>query len=558
MAVLKHIASKNADYSQIMDYMLFQHDEFTMKPVLDENGRMVLREEYYMDGINCEPMLFDKECEKLNAQYHKNQNYDDIKSHHYILSFDPKDKYDHGLTGERAQALGMEYAKKNFPGHQALVCTHMDGHNGSGNIHVHIIINSLRKLDVEQQPFMERPCDSRAGYKHHLTDGYLRHLQQSVMDMCHRENLYQVDLLSPSKNKITQKEYWAARRGQEKLNKRNKQIVADGMKPRRTLFQTQKQFLRDAINDIASHSKNMEEFKNGLQEKYHITLTDRRGRFSYLHPERNKNITDRALGTQYSRDYLLALFEQNKHNLEETQPRSEIEPSLELSGNSTENKHSFFEYKPDYDYSSDPAAILFIRSDLRLVVDLQNNVKASQNRAYAQKVKISNLQQMAKTIAYVQEHHYDTRESLQMSFEEISEKWKESRKAVKSTEEKIKEINEQIHYAGQYLANKPVFAQMLKTRNKKKFRQEHQAELELYESAVKFFKEKNADGKIPSMKSLKAEKEKLTIQRSAQYETYKYFKEYQKELRTVCSNVDSILRQKNTLEPLITQSQDRS
>ena len=236
MAVLKHIASKNADYSQIMDYMLFQHDEFTMKPVLDENGRMVLREEYYIDGINCEPMLFDKECEKLNAQYHKNQNYDDIKSHHYILSFDPKDKDDHGLTGEQAQALGMEYAKKNFPGHQALVCTHMDGHNGSGNIHVHIIINSLRKLDVEPHSFMERPCDSRAGYKHHLTDGYLRHLQQSVMDMCHRENLYQVDLLSPSKNKITQKEYWAARRGQEKLNKRNGQIVADGMKPRRTLL----------------------------------------------------------------------------------------------------------------------------------------------------------------------------------------------------------------------------------------------------------------------------------------------------------------------------------
>ncbi len=84
---------------------------------------------------------------------------------------------------------------------------------------------------------------------------------------------------------------------------------------------------------------------------------------------------------------------------------------------------------------------------------------------------------------------------------------------------------------------------MLKTRNKKKFRQEHQEELELYESAVKFFKEKNADGKIPSMKSLKAEKEKLTIQRSAQYETYKYFKEYQKELRMVCSNVDSILGQ---------------
>ena len=170
------------------------------------------------------------------------------------------------------------------------------------------------------------------------------------MDMCHRENLYQVNLLSPSKNKIAQQEYWAARRRQENL--------------------------WDAINDIASHSKNLEEFKNGLQEKYHITLTEHRGRFRYLHPERNKNITDRALGSQYSKDYLLALFEQNKHNLEETQPRPETEPSPELSGNSTENKHSFFEYNSDYDYSSVPAAILFIRSDLRLVVDLQNNVKA--------------------------------------------------------------------------------------------------------------------------------------------------------------------------------------
>lgn len=115
MAVLKHIASKNTDYSQIIDYMLFQHDEITMEPILDENGRMILRDEYYIDDINCEAMLFDKECKKLNSSYHKNQHYDDIKSHHYILSFDPKDKDDHGLTGERAQALGMEYAKKKFP-----------------------------------------------------------------------------------------------------------------------------------------------------------------------------------------------------------------------------------------------------------------------------------------------------------------------------------------------------------------------------------------------------------------------------------------------------------
>lgn len=218
MAILKHIASKNADYGEAQRYLIFQYDESTKKPLLDENGHLQPREEYYLDGINCDPFTFDTECMELNAAYHKNQNYNEIKSHHYILSFDPNDKDEHGLTGERAQQLGLEYTKKNFPGHQALVCTHTDGHNGSGNIHVHIVINSLRKFDVERQDFMERPCDSLAGNKHHLTKKYLIHLKQEVMDMCRRENLNQVDLLTPAERKITEKEYWANRRGQEKLD----------------------------------------------------------------------------------------------------------------------------------------------------------------------------------------------------------------------------------------------------------------------------------------------------------------------------------------------------
>ena len=141
----------------------------------------------------------------------------------------------------------MEFASKNFPGHQALVCTHTDGHNHSGNIHVHIIINSLRKLDVEPQPFMERTCNSRAGYKHHLTKDYLKYLQQSLMDICQCENLYQVDLRSPASKKITEKEYWASRKGQKALNKLNQEILADDLTPMNTRYLTQKQFIREAL-----------------------------------------------------------------------------------------------------------------------------------------------------------------------------------------------------------------------------------------------------------------------------------------------------------------------
>ena len=145
MAIVKHIKSRNANYSAAINYLLFEHDEKTGKKIVDESGRSILRKEFYMDGLNCDPMSFDKECELTNAHFHKNKKREDIKSHHYIISYDPADVTENGLTGERAQAISLELAKQMFPGYQALVVTHTDGHNESGNIHTHIVINSVRK-----------------------------------------------------------------------------------------------------------------------------------------------------------------------------------------------------------------------------------------------------------------------------------------------------------------------------------------------------------------------------------------------------------------------------
>lgn len=541
MAVLKHLSSKNADYGKALEYLIFQHDERTQKPVLDSNGNRILREEYYLDGINCHPFSFDKECEQLNAYYHKNQKREDIKSHHYIISFDPRDKEDSGLTGEKAQALGLEFANRFFPGHQTLVCTHMDGHNGSGNIHVHIVINSVRKLDVEPQEFMERRCDSQAGYKHHQTRNYLAAMQAGLMEITKREHLHQVDLLSPAPVKVTEREYWKNRREQEILNELNARIIADGMKPRTTKYQTQKQFLRDAINDVASKAHSQEEFQSGLKEKYEIILKVNRGRYSYLHPERQQFITGRKLGSHFEKEYLSEIFAENAKSEISLSDSSAI-PAKSPKENSSINAAGKMqaEYNPGYDYETDPVAILFIRSDLRLVVDLQSNIKAQQNAAYAQKIKISNLKEMAKTVCYIQEHGYDTRENLADTLEEVSEKFRNARKTLRATENRIKTLNEQIHYIGQYQARKSIQAQFLKSRNKKKFRQEHRSELDLYNAGVKYVKE-HFDGKAPSLKSLKAERDQLLQMKEAQYGTYQYFRDYQKELRTVSANVDTIL-----------------
>ena len=533
MAVIKHIASKNADYGESERYLIFQHNEYTQKPILDDEGHMILRDEYYLDGLNCDPFTFASECQELNSYYHKNKNFNEIKSHHYIISFDPKDREECGLTGERAQQLGLTFAKKNFPGHQALVCTHTDGHNESGNIHVHIVINILRKYDVPQEPYMEFDCDSKAGYKHHLSTAYLAHLKQDVMDMCQKEGLHQVDLLSPAERKITEKEYWAQRRGQETLDKLNQKMLEDGITPKETRYQTEKQFLRDAIDDAASTAKSPEEFAQILDKKYHIIFKISRNRYSYLHPGRKKYITGRNLGTRYEEDFLLQTFKENAKSLSDRKMKIE-EPQVTATTKDLQTALS-----PDA--SDIPVPFIFIKSDLRLVIDLQTCIKAQQSEAYAQKVKLSNLKQMAQTVAYIQEHGYNSLEDFHTALDQASDQASAARKSLKDTEQQLKDVNEQIHFTGQYLAYKNVYADYRKSRNKNKFYEEHRAELSLYDTALRTLKEKSAGNKLPSMKALYAEKDQLIELQDSQREDFSNRRDYERELRTVSANLDMIL-----------------
>ena len=548
MAVIKHIASKNADYGESERYLIFQHNEYTQKPILDDEGHMILRDEYYLDGLNCDPFTFASECQELNSYYHKNKNFNEIKSHHYIISFDPKDREECGLTGERAQQLGLTFAKKNFPGHQALVCTHTDGHNESGNIHVHIVINSLRKYDVPQEPYMEFDCDSKAGYKHHLSTAYLAHLKQDVMDMCQKEGLHQVDLLSPAERKITEKEYWAQRRGQETLDKLNQKMLEDGITPKETRYQTEKQFLRDAIDDAASTAKSPEEFAQILDKKYHIIFKISRNRYSYLHPGRKKYITGRNLGTRYEEDFLLQTFKENAKSLSDRKMKIE-EPQVTATTKDLQTALS-----PDA--SDIPVPFIFIKSDLRLVIDLQTCIKAQQSEAYAQKVKLSNLKQMAQTVAYIQEHGYDSLEDFHTALDQASDQASASRKSLKNTEQQLKDVNEQIHFTGQYLAYKSVYADYRKSRNKDKFYEEHRAELSLYDTALRTLKEKSGGNKLPSMKALYAEKDRLTELRDTQREDFSNRRDYERELRTVSTNIDMILGKSHEQEQQIEKEQN--
>ena len=96
-------------------------------------------------------------------------------------------------------------------------------------------------------PHMDRPADRKAGCKHRCTDAAMNYLKAEVMEMCHSEGLYQIDLLNGSKERITEREYWAQKKGQAALDRANAPIAADGIAPRQTKFETDKAKLRRTI-----------------------------------------------------------------------------------------------------------------------------------------------------------------------------------------------------------------------------------------------------------------------------------------------------------------------
>ena len=208
------------------------------------------------------------------------------------------------------------------------------------------------------------------------------------------------------------------------------------------------------------------------------------------------------------------------------------------------------------DASDIPVPFIFIKSDLRLVIDLQTCIKAQQSEAYAQKVKLSNLKQMAQTVAYIQEHGYDSLEDFHAALDQASDQTSVSRKSLKDTEQQLKDVNEQIYFTGQYLAYKNVYADYRKSRNKDKFYEEHRAELSLYDTALRTLKEKSGGNKLPSMKALYAEKDRLIELQDLQREDFSNRRDYERELRTVSANIDIILGTSHEEEQQIENEKD--
>ena len=527
MATLKHLGSKNADYGAAEQYLLFEHDEFTMKPVLDETGRLIPREDYRLSTLNCGGEDFAVACMRANLRYEKNQRREDVKSHHYIISFDPRDGPDNGLTVDRAQALGEQFCKEHFPGHQALVCTHPDGHNHSGNIHVHIVINSLRIEEVPFLPYMDRPADTKAGCKHRCTDAALRYFKSEVMEMCHREGLYQIDLLNGSKNRVTDREYWAQKKGQAALDKQNAPMIAGGITPRQTKFETNKEKLRQTLRKALATAASFDEFSSLLLQEG-VTVKESRGRLSYLTPDRTKPITARKLGDDFDRAAVFAVLEQNAARAAEAPARSP-DPPRTIKDRLQVARAEIAAPKQD---------------GVQRLVDIEQKMAEGKGRGYERWAKIHNLKQAAKTLSVYQQYGFTSPEQLEAAVATAYQEMRQTSGELKALETKLQGKRELRQQVLAYAKTKPI-REGLKAQKSEKaraaYRQANESDFIIAEAAARYFKAHGIT-KLPARKALQAEIEQLISEKDGLYNTYHEQKQRFRELQTVKRNIDQILR----------------
>ena len=526
LATFKHISSKNADYGAAEAYLTFEHDEFTMKPTLDENGRLVPREGYRLATLNCGEEDFAVACLRSNLRYGKNQKREDVKSHHYIISFDPRDGTDNGLTVDKAQSLGEEFCNEHFPGHQAIVCTHPDGHNHSGNIHVHIVINSLRIEAVSLLPYMDRPADTKDGCKHRCTDAAMEYFKSEVMEMCHRENLYQIDLLHGSKNRVTEREYWAQKKGQLALDKENAAREATGQPTKPTKFETDKAKLRRTIRQALSQAGSFDEFSSLLLREG-VTVKESRGRLSYLTPDRTKPITARKLGDDFDKAAVLALLTQNAHRAAEQTTAIPEYPHTQ--------KERLREEKTAKTAPAD--------NTLQRMVDREAKRAEGKGAGYDRWASLHNLKQMAATHNFLMENELLDLDKLDAAVESSRKALSEARESLRGIEQSISDKKSLRKVVNDYRRTRPTIDahKKLSGRKAENYRQSHEAEFIIYEAALRQLKVLAPGKKLPATSKLNTEIEALISEKNAAYNTYRTAKAEYEQLATAKRNAEQIL-----------------
>ena len=371
---------------------------------------------------------------------------------------------------------------------------------------MHIVINSLRIYEVPLLPYMDRPADTREGCKHRCTNAAMEYFKSEVMEMCHREGLYQIDLLNGSKERITEREYWAAKKGQLALDKENAAREAAGQPTKPTKFETDKAKLRRTIRQALSQATSFDEFSSLLLWEG-VTVKESRGRLSYLTPDRTKPITARKLGDDFDKAAVLALLTQNAHRAaEQTKAIPEYPAAVKkpLQGEKAAK--------------TTPAD-----NTLQRMVDREAKRAEGKGVGYDRWAAKHNLKQMAATVTAYQQYGFSSPEQLEAAVATAYQEMRQTSGELKALETKLQGKRELRQQVLAYAKTKPARDGLKAQKTEKArstYRERHESDFIIADAAARYFRAHGVS-KLPSHKALQAEIEQLTAEKNAHYNEYR-------------------------------------
>ena len=310
----------------------------------------------------------------------------------------------------------------------------------------------------------------------------------------------------------------------DKLDRQNAPMIAGGITPRQTKFETNKEKLRQTIRAALSAAASFEDFSSLLLREG-VTVKESRGRLSYLTPDRTKPISARKLGDDFDRAAVLAVLEQNAARAaEKAAAISSTPPSIQD------------QLRADRAARTAP--------NVQRLVDIEQKKAEGKGRGYERWATMHNLKQMAATLNVYQEYGFTSPEQLEAAVDTAYQEMRQTSGELKALETKLQGKKELQRQVLAYAKTKPVRDGLKAQKSPKAreaYRQAHESDFIIADAAARYFKAHGIT-RLPARKALQDEIEQLVSKKSGLYNTYHAQKQRFKELQTVKRNIDQILR----------------
>ena len=178
---------------------------------------------------------------------------------------------------------------------------------------------------------------------------------------------------------------------------------------------------------------------------------------------------------------------------------------------------------------------------ISLIGDIQERIRLIDSKGYEHKAKLTILKEAARTLNYLTENNLLQYADLEKKVEDVHSSYDRTGKELKDVEARLREVQPLIKNISNYQRLKPVYDAFQKAKDKPGFKAKHEAELVIFEAARSTLLAMQGDEKLPSLKTLQAEQQRLLEEQQRLYDERVKLKKEVKQIETIKSNVDTFL-----------------